>query len=163
MRTRDSGFTLIELMIVVAVIAIIAAVTIPNMLRSRMSSNEGAAVGTMRVIAGGEVAFQAANYYDVDDDGQGDYGNLAQLANPTGDGLVEPFIDDVLGGGVKLGYVYTVNVTLGTSTEAPAYTCTAVPAATAKTGLRQFFVDESGVTRFTADGTTPTVWSTPVN
>lgn len=160
---KTKGFTLIELMIVVAIIAIIAAIAIPNLLRSRMSANEANAAGAMRIISTGEVGFQTAGFVDSDGDGVGDYGTLAQLANPDGAGATPPFIDAVLGAGAKHGYNFTVNVTLGSATQLPAYTCTGIPQAVGRTGYRQYFVDESGVIRFTADGSAPTVSSPPLN
>ncbi len=160
---KKSGFTLIELMIVVAIIAIIAAIAIPNLLRSRMSANEASAAGAMRTISTGEVAFQTAAFVDTDGDGTGDYGSLIQLSNPDGAGATPPFIDQVLGAGSKQGYVFTVAVTNGTATTMPAYTCTSTPAAAGRTGYRQYFVDESGVIRFTADGSAVTVSSAPLN
>ena len=114
---KNSGFTLIKLMIVVAIIAIIAAIAIPNLLRSRMSANEAGAAGAMRTISTGEVAFQTAAFVDTDGDGVGDYGTLAQLANPDGAGATPPFIDNVLGGGNKHGYVFTLTVTNGSPTQ----------------------------------------------
>ena len=113
---KKQGFTLIELMIVVAIIAIIAAIAIPNLLRSRMSANEAGAAGAMRTISTGEVGFQTAGFVDADSDGVGDYGTLAQLANPDGAGATPPFIDSVLGGGNKHGYVFTMAVTAGSAT-----------------------------------------------
>jgi len=160
---KNSGFTLIELMIVVAIIAIIAAIAIPNLLRSRMSANEAGAAGAMRTISTGEVAFQTAAFVDADTDGVGDYGSLAQLADPDGGGATPPFIDTVLGAGSKHGYTFTVAVTNGSATAMPAYACTAAPAAAGRTGYRQYFVDESGVIRFTADGSAVTVASAPLN
>ena len=160
---KDSGFTLIELMIVVAIIAIIAAIAIPNLLRSRMSANEAGSAGALRTISTGEVAFQTAAFVDADNDGVGDYGTLAQLANPDGAGATPPFIDNVLGGGNKHGYVFTMTVTTGSPTVVPSYTCTAIPAAIGRTGYRQYFCDESGVIRFTADGSAPTATSPPLN
>jgi prepilin-type N-terminal cleavage/methylation domain-containing protein len=163
MKKKNSGFTLIELMIVVAIIAIIAAIAIPNLLRSRMSANEAGAAGAMRTISTGEVGFQSAAFVDGDGDGVGDYGTLAQLADPDGGGATPPFIDQVLGNGLKHGYTFAVVVTPGNAAQVPAYTCTAVPSAPGRTGFRAYFVDESGVIRFTANGDAPTVASAPLN
>jgi type IV pilus assembly protein PilA len=163
LNKANKGFTLIELMIVVAIIAIIAAIAIPNLLRSRMSANEASAAGAMRTISTGEAGYQTAGFRDVDGDGLGDYGTLAQLADPDGGGATPPYIDPVLGAGTKQGYTFTVAVTDGGAAAAPAYTCTAVPQVPGRSGFRQFFVDESGVIRFTADGTGVSVASTPLN
>ena len=160
---KNSGFTLIELMIVVAIIAIIAAIAIPNLLRSRMSANEASAAGAIRTISTGEVMFQTAAFVDADADGVGDYGTLAQLGDPDGAGATPPFIDSVLAGGAKQGYNFATVVTAGAAAVTPAYTCTATPATAGRTGYRQFFVDESGVIRFTADGSAVSVASTPLN
>jgi len=161
--SSKQGFTLIELMIVVAIIAIIAAIAIPNLLRSRMSANEAAAAGAMRTISTSEVGYQTAAFTDTDGDGLGDYGTLAQLADPDGGGATPPYIDQVLGGGAKEGYTFTVAITMGTAAVAPAYTCTAVPQVPGRSGYRQYFVDESGVIRFTADGTAVDSTSNPLN
>jgi type IV pilus assembly protein PilA len=160
---RKKGFTLIELMIVVAIIAIIAAIAIPNLLRSRMSANEAAAAGAMRTISTGEVGYQAAAFRDVDGDGLGDYGSLANLSDPDGAGATPPYIDQVLGGGQKQGYIFTVVLTDGAAAVPPAYTCTATPLTPGRTGYRQYFVDESGVIRYTADGTAVGADSPPLN
>jgi type IV pilus assembly protein PilA len=163
LHKNNKGFTLIELMIVVAIIAIIAAIAIPNLLRSRMSANEAGAAGAMRTISTAEVGFQTAGFVDNAGDGVGDYGTLAQLADPDGGGATPPYIDQVLGNGQKHGYNFVVNVTFGSPANAPAYECTAVPTVPGRTGFRQFFVDESGVIRFTTDGTAATVNSLPLN
>ena len=157
----NKGFTLIELMIVVAIIAIIAAIAIPNLLRSRMSANEAAAAGAMRTISTAEVSYQTAAFEDADGDGNGDYGTLASLAAPGGGS--PPFIDQVLGGGTKQGYTFVATPVAGTPAAATSYTCTANPLSPGRTGVRSYFVDESGVIRFTADGTAATVASTPLN
>jgi prepilin-type N-terminal cleavage/methylation domain-containing protein len=163
MRKNKMGFTLIELMIVVAIIAIIAAIAIPNLLRSRMSANEAGAAGAMRTISTGEVGFQTAAFQDADLDGVGDYGTLDQLANPDGGNNTPPFIDSVLGGGAKHGYNFTVAVVAGNAAQLPTYTCTAIPASAGRTGFRQYFVDESGVIRYTSNGDAVSVASPPLN
>jgi len=162
MERRD-GFTLIELMIVVAIIAIIAAIAIPNLLRSRMSANEASASGAMRTISTAEVAFQTAAFVDTNADGLGDYGTLAQLGNPDGSGTTPAFVDAVLINGLKHGYVFTVSVTTGNATTPPSYACTAIPTAPGQTGWRQYYVDDTGVIRFTSDGTGVSATSPPLN
>ena len=78
------GFTLIELMIVIAIIAIIAAIAIPNLLESRVTANEAAASASLKAgVFPGEVQFQGGQNQDADLDNRGEYGTLSQLAGLT--------------------------------------------------------------------------------
>lgn len=77
---KKSGFTLIELMIVIAIIAIIALIAIPNLLSSRLVANETSTIGTLRSLASSQAEFQARQIVDQDADGLGEYGFLQELA-----------------------------------------------------------------------------------
>jgi len=77
---KQKGFTLIELMIVVAIIAIIAAIAIPNLLRSRMAANESASIGSLKTIATQQAIFKQQGEVDQDSDGIGEQGLLGELS-----------------------------------------------------------------------------------
>ena len=141
---KQKGFSLIELLIVVAIILIIAAIAIPNLLRSRMAANEASAVGSIRTINTSQVTY-ASTY------GVGFADTLAKLggASPCTPGTATAcLIDSVLGGGTKSGYSFVVAGTAGT-TAAPnnTYTVTGNPVARGSSGQSGFFSDESGVIR----------------
>src|SRR5437667_11109836 len=80
MRRRDAGFTLIELMIVIAIIAIFAAIAIPNLLAARLSANETAAIATLRNIISAQAQFQQGAKADTDSDGTGEYGGFYEMS-----------------------------------------------------------------------------------
>jgi prepilin-type N-terminal cleavage/methylation domain-containing protein len=151
---RNSGFTLIELMIVVAIIAIIAAISIPNLMRSRLSANETSAIGSVRLISTAEAAFQAAATLP-DASGLGMYGTLANLV-----GTNPPYIDSGLGLGIKQGYTFNVDLT-NQVPGFPAFDATGTPI-NVNQGTRAFFVNQSGAITFTNDGSPPDETSAPV-
>ena len=80
MSRNAKGFTLIELMIVIAIIAIIAAIAIPNLLAARLSANETAAIATLRNIISSQAQFQQGAKADTDNDGSGEYGGFVELS-----------------------------------------------------------------------------------
>ncbi len=160
MRSNQKGFSLIELLIVVAIILIIAAIAIPNLLRSKMAANEASAVASLRTYNTAIAAYNTTYATDPTTD-------FSQLGPVSGGGSPSAssadLVDNLLGAAgnpVKSGYSFTY--TPATST-APVtqYTILAVPSSSS-TGQRQFFTNESGVIRQTTDGTTPTATSTPI-
>ena len=149
-------------MIVVGVIGIIAAMALPMLMRSRMSTNEATALGCLRTVLNAQTQFQTAVFADADSDNVGDFAALngaTSLANPAAG--TEPFIDEVLADGSKSGYIYSIVVDLAGAGD-EAFTCTARPVTYGRTGVRSFFIDESGVVRFEIANVAPTVNSSPI-
>ena len=146
---KQKGFSLIELLIVVAIILIIAAIAIPNLLRSRIAANEASAVGSIRSINTAQVTY-ASTYPDV---GFGQ--NLTVLGPPASGGQVTStlsgLVDNVLGCGAppcnKSGYSFSVS---GTTS---AYKSIGSPITPGQTGQRYFYSDASGVIRYNSSAT----------
>lgn len=147
-RATRRGFTLIELMIVIVVISILVAIAIPLFLRNRINANEASAISSMRTISTAQSVFRQQTIRDDNGDGAGDFGTLTDLAVPLVSGA-PPFIDSSLGSGVKSGYLFSIEIVPGTNIKEPRYSAFAIPGAYAKTGIRNFYIDEQGVVRFT--------------
>lgn len=145
-QQRQSGFSLIELLIVCAIIGIISAIAIPNLISSRRAANEGSALATLRIIVSAQATYQATS-------GGGSYGSLANLRTA---GLV----DAVVGASdttAKSGYLFTTDKVTGP--DFAAFDASAVPSTYSgamATGSRSFFVNESGVIQYALAATAPT-------
>jgi prepilin-type N-terminal cleavage/methylation domain-containing protein len=157
-RRKDRGFSLIELLIVVAIMLIIAAIAIPNFLRSRMLANETATASSMRTF------FTAATGYSTTYQ-NGYPPTLLALGPPPGGGATTcenaGMIDDVLANGIKNSYVYVYQGSNQLTAAGPScvgaagwgsFTLNADPgpggSLRGKVGRKSFFLDETGVIRF---------------
>ena len=156
-NNKQKGFSLIELLIVVAIILIIAAIAIPNLLRSKMAANEASAVATLRTYNTAIVSFSTT--YGTDP-----ATNLAQLGPATTpSSTAADLVDSLLGSATPTKSGYTFSYTAGAASGGivSQYSITAQPQSSS-TGQRYFFTDQSGVIRQTTNGTAATTASNPI-
>jgi len=149
---KQKGFSLIELLIVVAIILIIAAIAIPNLLRARIAANESAAASGIRTINTGLISY--ANTYPTQGYAPslvalGPGGVAATCPNPPTN-LISCNVDGVLASGTKQGYIYTY--TPVGAVPVVAYTVVNRPVQPGQSGVRPFCSFEDAVVRFQANG-----------
>jgi len=162
MRKNKKGFSLIELLIVVAIILIIAAIAIPNLIRSRMSANEASAVGSLRAINTAEIAY-STTYNSVGFTNLASLGGAAANCAAGGSGATSSgacLIDEVLSGGTKAGYTFGVTAAGGPPNV--TYSSTGLPQVLGQSGQRAFCSDQSGVIRANATSGTCTSGDAPI-
>jgi type IV pilus assembly protein PilA len=157
MQNKQKGFSLIELLIVVAIILIIAAIAIPNLLRSKMSANESSAVATLRTLNTASVSYSTS--YGNYPPSLASLGPVASGSAPSS--TTADLIDSVLGQdpATKNGYTF---VFVATGSPVSSYTITATPVNIGTTGQRGFFTNQSGVIRADPNGAATSA-STPLS
>jgi len=148
---KQKGFSLIELLIVVAIILIIAAIAIPNLLRARISANESASVGALRTLNTAQISYNSA-YPTV--------GYSSSLANLGGTSCAPPasnsacLIDTALQSGTKSGYSFSIVSGSVNGTPGSSYQFVVTPLAPNQTGVRYFCSFEDAVVRVSANALT---------
>ena len=157
---KQKGFSLIELLIVVAIILIIAAIAIPNLLRARIAANESSAVSSIRTMNTSQVTYQST-YPTI-----GYSSTITALGPQASTGCTTPastsacLIDWVVAnataaGSAKSGYYFAETAGNTVSNLLVGYTLDGLPASVNQTGVRGFCSNEDAVIRFTAVGSAP--------
>ena len=147
---HQSGFSLLELLIVVAIILIIAAIAIPNLLQARLAANEASAVGSLNAIKSAEITYfntyPTVGYANI----IGDLGGAGPCTpSSTTACLIDNFLATATPGGVgKSGYYYlATGVVTGGATNNTAFVSGAAPIRSHSTGNRDFCSTNDGVLR----------------
>ncbi len=142
MRRAQRGFSLIELLIVVAIILIIAAIAVPNLLRARISANEASAVNSIRTMTTACITYNST---------YGEFPPLQADLGPSSTGTPSSteadLLDQVLGSATAVKSGYTFAYVAGSGPVISSYTINADPVSQNQTGIRHLYTDQSGLIR----------------
>lgn len=163
-KRHSKGFSLIELLIVVAIILIIAAIAIPNLMQSKIAANQASAVGSLRTINTAETTYNSTYNTGF----SASLGVLGAACNSSGAPTSSSagLIDCVLSNGgsgnasTKSGYSFTYSAASAVNSQVPSYTLSAVPI-NSSTGQNGYYTDQSDVIRYDTSGS-PSSASTPI-
>jgi prepilin-type N-terminal cleavage/methylation domain-containing protein len=151
---KQEGFSLIEVLVVVAIILIIAVIAIPTLLRSRIAANESSAVGSLRLINAAQVTYASTYPTSGYAPSISNLGPGSVPGNTNANSTNAVLLDSVLGCPVqpctKSGYSFQLSATGGPPTY---YASTGVPTTPGQTGQRRFYSDATGVIRYNQTAT----------
>ncbi len=143
-RFSDQGFSLVELLIVVLIIGIIAQMSIPHLMQSKLAANEASAITSVRSVLNAEALY-------VTTVGSGRYATMGSLVS----GML---VDSVVGSSTKDGYVFSISLSAADT----SFAVDARPTGYSNTGIRSFFSDETAVIRYTTADSAATASDTPL-
>jgi type IV pilus assembly protein PilA len=143
MTRKQKGFSLIELLIVVAIILIIAAIAIPNLLRARIAANESSAVASIRTINTAELSYQIGNP-TIGFTSLSVLGGVGAPCVVTA-GTSACLVDNTLALGSKSGYLFVASPQIAAGTVALQVTVSAIPQSYNQSGVRSFCANEDAV------------------
>ena len=127
------AFTLIEILIVVAIIALLGAIAVANLLRAKVNANESAAIASLSTISTGQQGWRGSHSSFAS--------SLSDLGNE-----IPPYIDSILASGQKEGYNFEVTSATGSS-----FVAIANPITQGSTGIRSYCISDEGVLRYSSN------------
>jgi type IV pilus assembly protein PilA len=130
--SRNCGFSLVELLIVVAIILVITAIAVPNYLKSRRTANEASAVSSLRSICTGQINYRNS------------VGSYTTMSGLHDDGI----LDDILGSGQKSGYQFVSTPGADPKLQFVVTAAPTIPTGVTATGDRYYYADQSNVIRY---------------